>query len=84
MEKISWKDRVRNEEVLHRMKEGRNILQTIKRRKVSWFDRILCRNCDIKRLIERKIEGRILVAGRRRGRRKQPLNDLDETGSSVN
>jgi hypothetical protein len=26
MEKISWADRVRNEEVLHRVKEERNIL----------------------------------------------------------
>jgi hypothetical protein len=29
-EKISWTDRVRNEEVLHRVKEERNILRTIK------------------------------------------------------
>ena len=26
MEKISWTDRVRNEEVLHRVKEERNII----------------------------------------------------------
>jgi hypothetical protein len=30
MEKISWTDRVRNEEVLHRVKEERNILHTVK------------------------------------------------------
>jgi hypothetical protein len=35
MEKISWTDRVRNEEVLHRVKEERNILRTIKRRKAN-------------------------------------------------
>jgi hypothetical protein len=29
IEKIGWTDRVRNEEVLHRVKEERNILQTI-------------------------------------------------------
>jgi len=28
MDKISWTDRVRNEEVLHRVKEDRNILRT--------------------------------------------------------
>ena len=33
MEKISWTDRVRNEKVLHRVKEERNIINTIKRRK---------------------------------------------------
>jgi hypothetical protein len=31
MEKIIWTDRVRNEEVLHRVKEERNILHKIKR-----------------------------------------------------
>ena len=34
MEKIGWTDRVRNEEGLRRAKEERNIVQTIKRRKV--------------------------------------------------
>jgi hypothetical protein len=34
-EKISWTDRVRNEEVLHRVKEERNILHTIERRKAN-------------------------------------------------
>jgi hypothetical protein len=29
-------DRVRNEEVLHRVKEERNIIHTIKRRKANW------------------------------------------------
>jgi hypothetical protein len=31
-EKISYSNRVRNEEVLHRVKEDRNILHTIKRK----------------------------------------------------
>ena len=35
MEKISWTDRVRNEEVLHRVKEERNIIHTIKRKKAD-------------------------------------------------
>ena len=29
MEKISWNDRVRNEEVLHRDKEQRNVTHTV-------------------------------------------------------
>jgi hypothetical protein len=33
MEKIVWTDRVRNEEVLHRLKEERNIVHTIKKKK---------------------------------------------------
>jgi hypothetical protein len=32
---ISWTDHVRNEEVLHRVKEERNIVRTIKRRKAN-------------------------------------------------
>jgi hypothetical protein len=35
IEKIIWTDRVRNEEMLHRVKEERNILHTVKRRKAS-------------------------------------------------
>jgi hypothetical protein len=56
MEKISWTDRVRNEEVLHRVKEERNILHTYKkRRKANWIGHILRRNCLLKHVIEGKI-----------------------------
>jgi hypothetical protein len=78
MEKISWTDRVRNEEVLHRVKEERNILHTIKRRKANWNCHILRRNCLLKHVIEGKLEGRIDMTGRRGRRRKQLLDDLKE------
>jgi hypothetical protein len=78
MEKIIWTDRVRNEAVLHRVKEERNIVHTIKRRKANWIGHILCRNCLLKHVIEGKLEGRIEMT-RRRGRRlKQLLDDLKE------
>jgi len=35
MEKIIWTDRVRNEEVLRRVKEQRNILHEIRKRKAD-------------------------------------------------
>jgi hypothetical protein len=70
---ISWTDRVRNEEVLHIVKEERNILHTIKRRKANWIGHILRRNCLLKHVIEGKIEGRIKVAGRRGRWRKKLL-----------
>ena len=35
MENISWTDRVRNEEVLHRIKEERNIVRRMRRRKAN-------------------------------------------------
>jgi hypothetical protein len=59
MEKFSWTDRVRNEDVLHRVKEERNILYTITRRKVNWIGHILRRNCLLKHVIEGKLEGKI-------------------------
>jgi hypothetical protein len=49
---ISSTNRVRNEEVLHRVKEERNILHTIKRRKANWIGHILRTNCLLKHVIE--------------------------------
>jgi hypothetical protein len=45
MEKISWTDCVQNEEVLHGVKEERNILRTVKRKKANWIGHVLRRNC---------------------------------------
>jgi hypothetical protein len=59
MEKINLTDRVRNGEVLYRVKEERNILHTIKRRKANWIGHILRRNCFLNHVIEGKIGGRI-------------------------
>jgi hypothetical protein len=67
---------VRNEEVLHRVKEERNIIHTIKRRKANWIGHILRRNCLLKHITEGKIEGRVEVTGRLGRRRKQLLDDL--------
>jgi hypothetical protein len=69
---------VRNEEVLHRVKEERNILHTIKRRKANWIGHILRRNCLLKHVTEGKLEGRIEMTGRRGRRRNQLLDDLKE------
>jgi hypothetical protein len=80
MEKISWTDRVINEEVLHRVKEERNILHTIKRRKVNWIGHILRRYCLLKHVIEGKLEERIEMTGIRGRKRKQLLDDLKEKG----
>jgi hypothetical protein len=41
MMEIVWTDHVRSEEVLHGIKEERNILQKIKRRKLNWIGHIL-------------------------------------------
>jgi len=57
MEKISWTDRVRNGEVLLRVKEQRNIIHEIMKRKANWIGHILRRNCLLQRVIEGKIKG---------------------------
>ena len=79
MEKISWTDHVRSEEVLLRVKEQRNILHEIRKRKANWIGHILRRNCLLQRVFDGKIRGGgIEVTGRRgRGRRKL-LDDLKE------
>ena len=78
MEKISWTNHVRNEEVLLRVNEQRNILHEIRKRKANWIGPILRRNCLLQQVIEGKIKGRIEVT-RRRGRRcKKLLDDLKD------
>jgi hypothetical protein len=52
MEKVVWTDRVRSEEVLQRVREDRNILHTVKRRKANWIGHILFGNCLLKRVME--------------------------------
>jgi hypothetical protein len=58
MEKITWDDHVRNEKVLHRVKEERNVPRTIKIRKANWIGHILRRNCLLKHVTEGKLEGK--------------------------
>jgi len=76
---INWTDLVRNEKVLHGVKEERNILPAIQRRNGKWIGHILHRNCFLKQAIEVKVDGRVVVTGRREERRRQILDDLKET-----
>jgi len=61
MEKISWTDRVRNEDVLLRVKEQRNTLHEISKQKTNWIGHILRRNCLLQHVIEGKIKRGIEV-----------------------
>ena len=78
MEKISWTDHVRNEEVLLRVKEQWNILHEIRKRKANWIGHILRRNCLLQRVIEGKTKGWLEVTRRRGRRRRKLLDDLKE------
>jgi hypothetical protein len=77
--KISWTDHVRNEDVLLRVKEHRNILHEISKRKANWIGHILLGNCFLQRVIEGKIKGGIEVTGRRGRRSRKLLYDLEES-----
>jgi hypothetical protein len=61
LEKISWTDHVSNEEVLLRVKEQKNVLHKINKRKATWIGHILYRNCLIQQVIEGKTKGGIEV-----------------------
>ena len=69
---------MRNEEVLLRVNEQRNILQEIRKRKANWIGHILRRNCLLQQVSERKIKGQIEVTRRRGRRRKKLLDDLKD------
>jgi hypothetical protein len=69
---------VRNEDVFLRVKEQRNILHEIRKRKAKWIGHILRRNCLLQRVIEWKDKRGIEVTGRQGRRRKKLLDDLKE------
>jgi len=78
MEKISSTDHVSNEEVLLRVKEQRNTLNEISKRKANWIGHVLRRNWLLQRVIEGEIKGEIEVTWRRGRRRRKLPNDLKE------
>ena len=60
---------------MNRLKEEKNILHKINRRKSNWIGDMLHRNCFLKHGIEEK--NKMIEAMRRQGRkRKQLLGDL--------
>jgi len=69
---------VRNEEVLLRVKEQRNILHEIHKQKANWIGHILRRNCLLQRVTEGKIQGGIEVIRRQGRRHMKLLDDLKE------
>ena len=69
---------MRNEEVLLRVKEQRNILHEIRKRKANWMGHILRRNCLLQRVTQGKIQWEIEVTGRQGRRGRKLLDDLKE------
>ncbi|RUS76594.1 hypothetical protein EGW08_015636 [Elysia chlorotica] len=76
MNRISWKDKVTNKEVLDKVgMQKPELLQLIQRRKLAYYGHIR-RHCSIqKRVVEGKVEGK-----RGRGRKRQSwLANIQET-----
>jgi hypothetical protein len=57
MEKISWTDHVRNEEVVLRVKEQRNILHEIRKRKTNWMVIFCVETAFYKGLLKERYKG---------------------------
>jgi len=72
------RSREKKKEVLQRVKKDRNVQHTTKRRKNNWTSHMLRRNCLLKHVTEGKMEGKLVVTGRRGRRSKQLLNELQE------
>ena len=64
VEKISWTDHVRNEEVLLRVKEKRNMLQEISKRKANWLVTFCVETAFYNGLLKERYRGGIEVTGR--------------------
>jgi ribosomal 50S subunit-associated protein YjgA (DUF615 family) len=62
----------------HIVKQQRNILHEIRKRKANWIGHILRRNCLLQEAIEGKIKGRIEVTRKRGRRHKKLLDDLGD------
>jgi hypothetical protein len=64
--------------IQEQIKEQRNILHEISKRRADWIGHILRRNCLLQQDIEGKIKGGIEVTGRRGRRLRKLLDDLKE------
>jgi len=74
MEKISWKDKKSNAEILDLVQEDRKILSTIWSRKHKWMGHVLRHDG----LLRDMLKGRMLGKKTRGRRRIQLIDDLEE------
>jgi len=78
MEKSSWLEKVINEEVLTKVNEDRQILNSVWQRKHRWIGHVLRHDGLLHEIIEGKMKGKPT-----RGRRSQMPHDLVNDGSFV-
>ena len=71
MERISWTEKITNEEVLRRVGEKRSMVETIVRRKKNWIGHIMRGDGLMKEVMEGKMEGK-------RGPGRKRIGMIDE------
>ena len=79
MEKVSWKDKKTNEEVLKSIGEKISFVKTVVKRKKNWIGHIMRGDSLLKRVLEERMEGK-----RPRGRPRIGMRDEVTEGSYVN
>ena len=77
MERVSWKDKKTNEEVLKQVDEERSIIAAITQRKKKWIGHILRREGLLRDVIEGRMKGK-----RTRGRKRIGMIDDLKEGNS--
>ena len=59
LEKISWRDKIRNDEVFARVKEKRCLIRTIRQRQKNWIGHVLRREGLLRDVMEGRVKGTI-------------------------
>ena len=78
MEKINWRDKITNEQVLEIVKEKRTLIDVIRSRKKKWIGQELRGNGLLKEIIKRRIVGK-----RPRGRKLAMMLDDKKEGKEL-
>ena len=74
LEKISWRDKIRNDEVFARVMEERCLIRTIRQRQKNWIGHVLRGEGLLRDVLEEKLKGK-----KRSGKtRKGMINVLKE------
>ena len=58
MEKISWRDKIRNDEVFARVKEERCLIRTIRQRQKNWIGHVLRGDGLLRDVMEERVKGK--------------------------
>ena len=76
MERISWIEKITNEDVLRRVGENRSMVETIIWRKKNWIGHIMRGDGLMKEVVEGKMEGK-------RGRGRKRIGMIDELMENI-